>query len=180
MNRNSRFNVYKLKSKPGKIRDWMKNNNFPPGLLFFLIGIISTLWFLIRVIPKPSRAGYPCMQVAAPVMSGFIVYLLSLGGVTFAFRKAKQNIFRRRYLAAGFLLLCVLAGLVISLTHGIQNSYAGSLALTGPDDKPNQPFGTAMGVNPGRVVWIWDPKATNENCTNNFDIKDWYFKPEKH
>ncbi len=43
---------------------------------------------------------------------------------------------------------------------------------------PNQPFGTAMGINPGRVVWVWNPKATNENCLNTFESKDYYFKPE--
>jgi hypothetical protein len=28
------------------------------------------------------------------------------------------------------------------------------------------------------VVWIWNPEATNENCTTNFDTKDWYWKPQ--
>ena len=35
-----------------------------------------------------------------------------------------------------------------------------------------------MGVNPGRVVWVWNPEATNENCLNTFESRDWYFKPE--
>ena len=38
----------------------------------------------------------------------------------------------------------------------------------GPDDGPNQPFGIEKGVNPGRVVWAWDPNATNENATTYF------------
>ena len=177
MNKKNRFDIFKLKVKPGKIRDWMKDHSFPPVLLLFLMGIVSTLWFLIRVIPKPSRAGYPCMQVAAPLMSGFVLYLLSLGGITLAFRKAKQNIFHGRYIGACLFLLCALAGLVISLTHGTQNSYAGTFSVTGPDDGPNQPEGKALGVNPGRVVWIWNPEATNENCISNFGTKDWYFKP---
>ena len=41
-------------------------------------GLASLLWFLIRVIPKPSRAGYPCMRVAAPLASTFIIYLTGL------------------------------------------------------------------------------------------------------
>ena len=52
------------------------------------------------------------------------------------------------------------------------------LTERGPEDGPNQPFGTGMGVNPGRVVWVWNPKATNENCLNTFESKDYYFKPE--
>src|SRR5450759_1249872 len=98
MNNQNKFDIFKLKGKLSKIRDWMKDHHFPPRLLFFLMGIISTLWFLIRVIPKPFRATYPCMQVAAPFMSGFVVYLLTLGGITLALRKAKQNIFRAKYI----------------------------------------------------------------------------------
>ena len=90
------FNIFKQKVTPGRIRVWMKNNKFPPHLLMFLMGIVSTIWFLIRVIPKPSRASYPCMQVAAPIMSGFVIYLLSLGGIALAFRKARQNLSRGR------------------------------------------------------------------------------------
>ena len=45
---------------------------------------------------------------------------------------------------------------------------------TGPDDGPNQPMGKATGINPGRVVWAWNPEATNENCINTFDL----YKPE--
>jgi hypothetical protein len=36
---------------------------------FFVTGISTLLWFLIRVIPKPSRAAYPCMRAAAPIAS---------------------------------------------------------------------------------------------------------------
>lgn len=48
--------------------------------LFWGLGISSTVWFLVRVVPKPSRATYPCMQAAAPMMSAFVVYLLSFTG----------------------------------------------------------------------------------------------------
>ena len=156
----------------------MKKHRFPPRLLLIVMGILSTVWFLIRVIPKPSRATYPCMQVAAPVMSGFIVYLISLGSISLAFRKMKQNISRGRYIATGMFLLFALAGMIFTLTHGTQKSFGGDLPERGPEDGPNQPFGDGMGVNPGRVVWVWNPKATNENCLNTFESKDWCFKPE--
>jgi hypothetical protein len=169
---------FNLKGSPGRIRDWMKAHRFPSGLVVLFMGLLSTLWFLIRVIPKPSRAYYPCMQVAAPMMSAFIIYLLSLGGITMALRKARRNLLSGRYLLMSLFLLCAIGGVVISITHGVQNSYAGSLPATGPDDGPNQPFGKAMGIYPGRVVWSWDKRATNENCLNSFESKDWYYKPE--
>lgn len=174
----NKFDVFRLTGKLGKVRNWMKDHHLPPRLLFFLMGIISTLWFLIRVIPKPSRATYPCMQVAAPFMSGFVIYMLTLGGITLALRKAKQNIFRARYIAAGSFLLAALAGIVISITNGINNSYANAPDANGPDDGPNNPTGKAQGIYPARVVWIWNPDGTNENCVSTFDTQDWYFKPE--
>jgi len=44
----------------------------------------------------------------------------------------------------------------------------------GPDDGPNQPIGTAVGVNPGRVVWVWDTMATKRNFTT------YHFLPENY
>ncbi len=168
--------------KPGRklsrIAEWMKEHHFPAGLLFFLMGIISTVWFLVRVIPKPSRASYPCMQVAAPLMSGFVVYLLTLGGITLVLRRIRQNILRAKYIAAGAFFLVAIAGFIIIITNGSQDSSALPLAVRGPDDGPNQPIGKAGGNNPGRVVWVWNPAATNEKCLSTFDSQDWYFKPE--
>ena len=46
-------------------------------LTFIALGISSTIWFLIRVIPKPQRATYPCMRAVAPIMSTFVIYLLT-------------------------------------------------------------------------------------------------------
>jgi hypothetical protein len=178
MNTRNKFDISKLRGKLSQIRDWLKRKHIPPKLLFVLMGIISTIWFLFRVIPKPSRATYPCMQVAAPLMSGFVLYLLSIGGITFAFRKIRQNLLHHKYWVAASFVLVVLVSLLISLSPGTLDSVAATLAETGPEDGPNQPIGKAGGVNPGRVVWIWNPKATNENCVSNFDTKDWYFKPE--
>jgi hypothetical protein len=46
----------------------------------------------------------------------------------------------------------------------------------GPDDGPNQPMGEAKGIFPGRVVWVWNPDATNEKFEHNdFATYDWYF-----
>jgi hypothetical protein len=168
----------RFKVRINRMADWMRQHRFPPRLLLIIMGILSTVWFLVRVIPKPSRATYPCMQVAAPLMSGFIVYLLSLGGITLAFRRARESMRRGRYLATGLFCTIVVAGLIFTLTHGSQLSFGGDLDERGPDDGPNQPVGSPMGVNPGRVVWVWNPDATNENCLNTFESKDFYFKPE--
>ena len=79
-------------------------------VVFIIMGIASTLWFLIRVIQKPQRVGYPCMRAAAPIMSGFIIYLLSLGGSVIFFRKAFVNMKKAKYWSAivSFLICLVL------------------------------------------------------------------------
>ena len=46
-----------------------------------LAGLVSLLWFLIRVIPKPSRAAYPCQRAAFPVASAFVVWLTAVVSV---------------------------------------------------------------------------------------------------
>ncbi|MBN2104034.1 hypothetical protein JW835_08355, partial [bacterium] len=47
-------------------------------IYFIVIGFLSLVWFLIRVIPRPSRAAYPCQKVAAPAASGFLIWLAGL------------------------------------------------------------------------------------------------------
>jgi hypothetical protein len=131
-------------------------------IIFILTGIASTIWFLIKVIPKPIRATYPCMQAAAPVMSGFIVWLLGLSASALAFRKAKILFRRARLLPAAVL---VSIALVFCLMLSLQ-TYKQSSALpviSQAVHEANNPTGEAQGIFPGRVVWAWDPAATNEN-----------------
>ena len=135
-------------------------------ILFFVLGISSTVWFLIRVIPKPSRAGYPCMRAAAPVMSAFVLYLISISASVLAFRKFKQRLFHANYIAAlGFLLIGIL---IIVLSGTVKNTQSQAAQLVGEKYfTPNDPIGIARGIHPGRVVWVWNKDATHETCTNS-------------
>ncbi len=169
-----KFDISKLKGILSGIKDWLKNRHFPPFLLFILMGVVSTVWFLIRVIPKPSRATYPCMKVAAPFMSSFVIYLLSLGGSTLILRRARKKFLRSKYFVAALLVVAGLIGIFFSFGYYSSSVAAENIVKTGPNDEPNQPMGTGKGVNPGRVVWVWNPKATNENCLNVYD----FYKPE--
>jgi hypothetical protein len=168
-----KFEIEKLKGKLGKIREWMRSHHIHPRILFYILGIISTIWFLIRVIPKPGRAAYPCMRVAAPFMSGLIIYLLAVAGITMASRKTRKKIISVRYASSFLLVFGVIITMAITPSKNA-NTPQNIKVKTGPDDGPNQPMGKALGINPGRVIWAWDPKATNENCT------DFHFKPENN
>jgi hypothetical protein len=176
----TKFDISKLKGKLGQLRDWLISHNLPPRLLFIILGITSTVWFLIRVIPKPVRATYPCMQIAAPFMSGFVTYLLAVGGLTALSRKFNKKI-NVRFGAALMLLTGVIAAMAISPSSNTQTAVQNGQLKMGPDDGPNQPMGKATGIFPGRVVWIWNPDATNEKFEHNdFPTYNWYFSPQNN
>ena len=172
----AKFDISKLEGKLGRIRDWMIKHHLPPRLLFITMGIASTVWFLIRVIPKPSRATYPCMEVAAPFMSGFVTYLLAVAGLTAISRRMKRKVINVRFGAALMLLAGVVVAMAITPSGTIQNAIQSAQVKLGPDDGPNQPMGEAKGIFPGRVVWVWNPDATNEKFEHgDFATYDWYF-----
>ena len=143
--------------------------DFSSKILFFVTGLSALIWFLIRVIPKPSRASYPCMKVAYPLASGFVTYLLGIWFSIFSYKKFKRNIQNRRLgLALVFMLLTFSGGIL--LFNQSQKSFAGTKVVLAAHI-PNKPMGTAVGIYPGRVVWVYNPDATNENCDGSI-VKD--------
>jgi hypothetical protein len=148
-------------------RSWYK-------VLFYITGIGSLIWFLVRVIPKPSRAHYPCMRAAAPLASSFVVYLLGITSISFLFKKARQKIYESRYkLATLFAIIGLVAGgWTIYHTNTISRAY--DTDPQGPQ-AGNEPIGVAKGIFPGRVVWNFDPDATNELCDNIDGSGDYWY-----
>ena len=118
-------------------------------------GLAALIWFLVRVIPKPSRATYPCQRVAFPLASGFIIWLLGLAGSISAFRKARH--YRRQ---ARFVLYAVFIAVSLGCVW-LALSSSGNKMTFAAGHTPNDPIGFGQGVYPGRVVWIHDPNATD-------------------
>jgi hypothetical protein len=147
-------------------------------LSFIFLGIASTIWFLIRVIPKPQRAGYPCMRTAAPIMSGFVIYLISLGGSVLFFRKAFSSFKKAKYWSATTAIAISLVLVAIFNLNDVKTIYANVFGVQFTrgvlPDAPNTPMGTGWGIYPGRVAWTFSRNATNENCTNDI-TSDAYF-----
>jgi hypothetical protein len=151
----------------------VKNSSKLEKLVFPIIGILASIWFLIRVIPKPSRATYPCMRVAYPMASAFVVYLLGLATSAFAIEKMKMHWKHSRYWAvAGFFVISIVAGFY-TFQADQPPVYANSSYL----DVPNAPMGVAKGIFPGRVIWSRNTDATNENCGNS-QFGDAYYLPK--
>ena len=123
-----------------------------------LTGLAALIWFLVRVIPKPSRAAYPCQRAAMPLASGFVLWLLGCIGGAGAWRQARRHWRQARYVLAGVFVAAGIAALVLG--QGLSPAPADAWT---PSDPPNQPMGVARGINPGRVVWIHDPDATSWN-----------------
>jgi hypothetical protein len=136
-----------------------------PELSFILLGITSTLWFLVRVIPKPSRASYPCMQAASPIMSGFVVWILGLTGSAFAFNKAKHKLDEAKFIAAG---LIVILGIIVATLHTAESDAQTSAKSLEIWYKPNEPLGVAKGIHPGRVAWGHNPRIASWDGKTGF------------
>lgn len=159
--------LFRVCGKTGRVvgfnRQWRWFNWFLP-----LVGLLALLWYLMRVIPKPSRAAYPCQQVGVPLALGGLSYLLSLFGLVVAFRKARQLIGRHRYAVAGICLVIVFicAAVVIKRNEGV--ALAADTGTFTPADVPNHPVGTARGIHPGRVAWAYDLNACNWDGTSSY------------
>lgn len=151
-----------IHSNDSNLKKILFRNAFP----FFGLG--SLIWFLIRVIPKPSRASYPCMRIAAPMASSFVLLVLGLTGTIFTFKRMKDAFSKSSYFNASIFFIIAFIFSIFTFTQ----SSITSVANVEQFDEiviPNYPIGEAKGINPGRVVWIWNPDATNENCTNSYN-----------
>jgi len=155
-----RFNLFlhKVKNLIGKSA-WAK-------IVFIALGISSTIWFLVRVIPKPQRASYPCMRAAAPIMSTFVIWLLTLSGSVLAFKKAKNHFRKARYVYAALFFTVAVGCTLLSLTNRTEVVRASSVDVNSV--LSNSPIGVEHGIFPGRVVWVFDPKVATWDGTNKY------------
>ena len=167
------------------IKQKLSSFKIPAIFTFIFLGVASSVWFLARVIPKPSRAGYPCMKAAAPIMSGFVIYLITLSGSALFFKKAYTKFKTARYKSA---IIASLVCLMLVAAYSINDSkklFASTAATITPitwdtvlPDGKNNPMGSGIGIFPGRVVWAWSPNATVATCTQS--ITDAFFMPKNN
>ena len=138
-------------------------------LFLIFTGMGAFIWFLIRVIPKPARASYPCQQAAFPMATAFLIWLTGYIASITLVKKAKAWMQNGRIITGTALLISGIAlfafnGFLIDHSNATVNSpFAGSDERFKPTDNPNEPVGTARGIFPGRVVWAHDTAATSWN-----------------
>ena len=132
-----------------------------------LIGGASFFWIVVRVLPKPSRATYPCMKVASPAALSFLAYLGSLFVTSLSLTKGKQLWQQTRKSVAVCLILFGISVGLIAFFHTQDELFAYRQPVTNladnfePIDEPNFPMGIARGIFPGRVAWAHNPEAVN-------------------
>jgi len=133
------------------------------GIWFHVAGIIAIIWFLVRVVPKPTRAQYPCQQVAMSLSLGYIAFWgIMFTGLIVWMRKAKTKFMKTTpALLASFVVLFTITGAVFA-TNYFSQSEPAPVAWT---PIPKEPMGVPAGANPGRVVWEWNPNATQQDLT---------------
>ncbi len=131
-----------------------------------ITGLVALAWFLVRVIPKPSRATYPCQRMAAPLASAFVIWVIGLFGSTMICRRARVLLDRSRYVLAALCAVAVVAILWTAISATENNPTAAAFS---PSEPANSPMGVAKGIHPGRVVWVHDANATSwDGSTGNW------------
>ena len=118
-----------------------------PGL-----GLLSLIWFLVRVIPKPSRATYPCQRAAFPLATSFVIWLISVLGSAAAWRRASHR-------HARFWQVCLWGAVALLCATVVITNFPTLRAIAG--NPPHPPLGVAKGIFPGRVVWVYGPESTS-------------------
>jgi hypothetical protein len=137
--------------------------------LLRLLSALALVWFLVRVIPKPSRASYPCQRAAFPLASSFVIWLLGMFSIKAGAGRISRGFASHKIATAcmGACTIVILAAwtLVSFGDHGDLESSVSAATNSAIDwgfvpPKSNQPVGIARGIHPGRVVWARDPLAT--------------------
>ena len=142
---------YCTKTGPGRSHIYDK-------LWFHLTGLAYIAWFLVRVLPAPRRALYPCQQVSATFAMAYIAVWAGLwGGLTEVIRRHRHKV---TAVASISLVLIASTGIVFAFRSFYEPGEAADWEPVAKD-----PIGIPQGVKPGRVVWVWDPDATETDLT---------------
>jgi uncharacterized membrane protein YphA (DoxX/SURF4 family) len=134
------------------------NKNLIEAITLLLIASLPGNWYYglqninLRqlITPKKKQLVEPSSEIyhRREILKN-LIWLPFLGSFIFAWGKTKRG------------GINAITGATI-----IDESYAIDQAADPGTHLPNVPIGTAQGIFPGRVTWVWNPGATNANCTN--------------
>ena len=151
---------------------FLKNLQKQKGIWFHVAGIIAIVWFAIRVLPRPDRLRYPCQQIGISVALGYIafwsiVWSAIFHGMAFWFKQVR---FKTSVVAPviliSFVMVFSVTSNVFAENYIVQNNDINGVTFWEPI--PNEPIGTPYGYKPGRVVWGWNPNATENQLSGRW------------
>lgn len=150
---------------PRLTKEVRTGRRWPIRAFCIVCGFTALVWFLVRVVPKPSRASYPCQRAAFPIASSFVLWLAA---------RRWRRVMRAHPILAAVICAAVALAATARLTRPIS-----SLALTATkyDYSPlqrNVPLGAARGIHPGRVTWAHDPSATRWDGQRESRSSQWW------
>ena len=156
----------------------MQKEAHPVALWRRRVGLIAgfgaLIWFSLRVIPKPSRAGYPCQKAAFPLASAFVTWVAVWFAGALTGLRSCRFVVRHKYV---FVVLFATSVSVIFVHIVRTRSVAAADVATRYDFVPKQrnlPLGIARGVMPGRVVWVRDPQAAKWSGRIDSSTEQWW------
>jgi hypothetical protein len=128
--------------------------------LLFVGGALATLWYVLRVFPKPSRASYPCQSATAPLRWAWLASVGLSSVAASSLLWARWLLRRSRYVLGAAALVGFAVGVAGLITHRAKPAAAAFVGCESAAGLANQPIGIARGVHPGRVVWVHDPAVS--------------------
>lgn len=142
--------------KSGRIYKLRFDNTYAK-IAFPLVGLLAIIWFLIRVIPKPSRVAYPCQQVAAGIGGTFLLQVFGVFTSMAIYQQIRKRLNKK--VALGFIAsVAVIASVTLGVAVSVKDEFVPVLT---PSEGVNAPMGVEKGMFPGRVAWNQNFKATN-------------------
>jgi uncharacterized protein (DUF362 family) len=127
-----------------------KHHHHPSKLYFFIFGLGSLTWFILRTGTKPSRLRYPCQQIALANSLPFLGWMSAILSGHFIYKSLKQVRTKTLFF---FLLLSVFL------------SYPGIKQFVSLKNLVGEVRGAPIN---SRVVWI-----TNPSAAKGWDGKSW-------
>jgi hypothetical protein len=128
--------------------------------LFHITGIACLIWFAVRVLPAPHRAQYPCQQISKTIGLGYIAFWsILLSGLLILIKQARHKTSK---VAPSLVVACIILVSLSSMVFASIHSTDITETLSDWNPIPNEPIGTPTGYSPGRVVWTWNPDATEQ------------------
>jgi uncharacterized protein (DUF362 family) len=134
----------------------LKNNFFKISTL--LVGFAALLWFIVRVLPKPSRASYPCQRAAFPIATAFVLWSIGTLFSNSIFKKARIAFVKGNNSKAFIFTILALVVFISSVfIIQIKDTVFGAINQAGISRNGEMLYAREMAASTESII---EPKAT--------------------